>query len=138
MSNKKFFISIASVFAFTYIVDFFLNNSFLKSAYQATSHLWRPESEMSSLLHLCVIVHLIFAIIIVQFFRDFVFPKKTDSLHDSLGAGLLIGEMVGLIQLASYIYIPVPPVIAIGWFTGRVIQCVGAGYILYLIDKKVK
>ena len=138
MSNKKFLISVASVFTFTYIVDFFLHNSFLKSAYQSTANIWRPESEMLTLLHLSVIVHLIFAIIVMQFFRDFVFSKKKHLLHDSLGAGLLIGEMVGLIQLASYIFIPVPPVIAISWFTGRVIQCVGAGYILYLIDQKVK
>ena len=97
MSNKKFLISLVSVFTFTYIVDFFLHNSFLKLAYQSTANLWRPESEMSTLLHLSVIVHLIFAIIVMQFFKEFVFSKKKHLLHDSLGAGLLIGEMVGLI-----------------------------------------
>lgn len=139
MSNKKFIISLVSIFVFTYIVDFFLHNSFLKSAYETTTKLWRPEHEMISLLHLCVIVHIIFAIIIIQFFKDFVFVgRKHHSLHNSLGAGLLIGEMVGIIQLSSYIFMPIPPAIAVGWFTGRVIQCVGASYILWVIDQKIK
>lgn len=139
MSNKKFLISLASVFTFTYIVDFFLHNSFLKSAYETTKTLWRPQHEMASMLHLCVIAHIIFAIIVIQFFKDFVFvEKKQHSLHDSLGAGLLIGEMVGIVQLSFYISMPIPPVIAVGWFTARVVQCVGASYILWTLDQKIK
>lgn len=139
MNNKKFLISLASVFAFTYIVDFFLHNGFLKSAYEETQNLWRPQDEVMSMVHLCIIAHIIFAIIVIQFFKNFVFAQeKKHSLHDSLGAGLLIGEMVGIIQLSGYIFMPIPPVIAIGWFTGRIIQCVGASYILWAIDQKVK
>ncbi|MBU6339585.1 MAG: hypothetical protein KGQ36_06440 [Rickettsiales bacterium] len=138
MNNKKFLISLASVFAFTYVVDFFLHNNFLKSSYEATKSLWRHQDEMMSMLHLSIIVHIIFAIVVIQFFKDFVFVDKKHSLHDSLGAGLLIGEMIGIIQLSFYISMPIPPVIAIAWFTARVIQCVGASYILWVIDQKIK
>jgi hypothetical protein len=139
MNNKKFIVSLASVFAITYIIDLFMNNSFLRTAYEQTQSLWRPENEIMSMWHLCVIVHLIFAIIIVQFFKNFVFiSEKKHTLHDSLGAGLLIGELVGLIQLSSYIFMPIPPSIAIVWFTSMVIKCVGAAYVLWVIDQRIK
>jgi hypothetical protein len=138
MNNKKLALSITFVFAYLYLIDFLLNSMFLKEAYEGTSNLWRSDLEIVGFTHLCIIAHLVFSIILVQFFRDFVLHKRRPMLHDSLAAGLLIGEMVGIVQLATYIYMPITPAIAISWFTARVIQCVGSAYIVHSIDQNIK
>lgn len=136
MDNKKYGVSIVLVFVYTYLVNYLLHSVFLENAYMRTLDLWRSQAEILGFLHLDLMVHVIFSIIIVQFFRDFVLSKKKPLLYDSLAAGLLIGEMIGIIQLSSYIFMPISPVIAIGWFTGIIIQCVGAAFIIHKIANK--
>lgn len=136
MDNKKYAVSVALVFVFIYSIDFLLHNVFLETAYMKTLDLWRSQAEILGFLHLNLMVHVIFSIIIVQFFRDFVLNKKKPLLYDSLAAGLLLGEMIGVIQLSSYIFMPISPTIAIGWFTGIIVQCIGSAFLIHRIFEK--
>lgn len=136
MDNKKYAVSVALVFVFIYSIDFLLHNVFLETAYMKTLDLWRSQAEILGFLHLNLMVHVIFSIIIVQFFRDFVLNKKKPLLYDSLAAGLLLGEMIGVIQLSSYIFMPISPTIAIAWFTGIIVQCIGSAFLIHRIFEK--
>lgn len=139
MNIKKFIISVIAIFAFMYAVDFLFHGVLLKEMYVDTAHLWRTKEDMSGFWYLCIIVHLIFAILAVSLFKIFLTSAdKAKLLQYSLEGGVLIGMMIGVLEIAAYIYMPIPFMMVITWFSSKIIYGLGIGGILYVINKNNK
>jgi len=64
--NPKFWVSVAAVFVFVMVFDFFFHGYFLDSTYQATSRLWRSDAEMQSFLPLMIFGQLSVGVIFID------------------------------------------------------------------------
>lgn len=136
MTIRKFFISTAAVFGVMYAMDFLWHGFLLEGTYKETSKLWRSESEIMNLISLCIISHLVISLFTVSLFKNSIFSNKRDiNLKNSLLAGLTLGAIVGVIEMSSYIYMPIPFSLALAWFTNRIIQGLAIGAVLYLLNK---
>ncbi|MBM5782427.1 MAG: hypothetical protein FJ368_03285 [Pelagibacterales bacterium] len=136
MKDKKSLLSLVAVFLFIYAFDFFWHGSLLKPLYDQTPQLWRNDGEIVRYISFCLVIHLVYAMIFVKLFRDFILTKNPISLKYVLSAGLLVGELVGILELAVVIYLPISEFLAIGWFFNRVFQALGVALIMYYLNVK--
>lgn len=102
----------------------------LGSAYQATASLWRTQTEMQQLLPLGWITNFIVSMLLVYIYHR-GYEGKGCNYCEGLRFGLLIGLFVSLpMAVWSYITIPMPTTIAIGWFIIGMIDMLIAGVII--------
>jgi hypothetical protein len=128
---KKTILAVVAVFIAFSVLDFIIHGVLLKPAYQATAHLWRPESEMN--MPLVSFVTLVFSAGFVLIYSLLVNPK---SMLVSLKYGVLFGVASGVsMGLGSYSYMPIPLSLAIYWFIGTLIEITIAGVLVGLIVK---
>jgi hypothetical protein len=114
------------------VLDFFIHELILGSAYEATAQLWRPMDEMKMyLIHFTVLISsIIFVYIYVQFFA-----KK--DMVSALRYGLLVGLWIGIsMGYGSYAVMPILYKIALVWFLGTLVKFTTGGLILGLTIKE--
>lgn len=128
---KTNLLAIAAVFIVWSILDFLIHGMLLQSSYEATANLWRPMEEVNILL--AHTITLGFSICFVLIY-DLLISDK--SLHNGIKFGLLLGLGNGLMALASYVYMPVPLIIAEAWLAGAIVQTGVSGAIVGAIIKK--
>lgn len=126
---KKTVLAIVAVFLVFSVLDFIIHGVLLKSAYQATAHLWRPESEMNMLL--MSFVTLLFSIGFVLIYSLLVNPK---SMSASLKYGLIFGAASAVsMGLGSYGYMPIPLSLGMYWLIATLLEIIIAGAVVGLI-----
>jgi len=104
----------------------------LKSTYEATANLWRPEEEMK--MGLMAIVSILAALSYTAVYAWLISPKcaKTGLLYGLfLGFGVAIGMGYGM-----YSVMPIPYHLAFTWFMGAWIEFTVAGLLMGLIIKE--
>jgi hypothetical protein len=115
-----------AIFAAWAVLDYFLHGPLLGPAYEASAGLWRPTDQMSTPLIVCVTVVLIACFVLIY---QLLVTKK------SLVSGILFGVLYGLTTgvasgFGSYIHMPLPLVLAWGWFLGGCVKGIAAGAIV--------
>ena len=121
--------AVIAVFFVWSVLDFLIHGIFLKSTYQETANLWRPEDEMN--MPLMSIVTLIFSICFVAIYSYLIEPK---SLSLGIKYGLILGIAMGIsMGFGSYSYMPIPLGLAFSWFIGSFIEITLAGIIVGLM-----
>ena len=117
------------VFIVLSILDFLIHGVFLKSTYQETANLWRPEDEMN--MPLMSIVTLIFSICFVTIYSYLIEPK---SLSLGIKYGLILGIATSVsMGFGSYCYMPIPLGLAFSWFITGLVELTLAGLIVGLM-----
>jgi hypothetical protein len=125
MLIRLFLTGLAILFAWT-IVDILMHRLLLRPLYEENPTLWRPFNQLNVVLIYAVTFTLI-AIFVLTYWL-LISPK-------SLGAGIGFGAMLGLaLGLGSgggtYIHMPIPRALALGWLAGGWLKGVIAGAIL--------
>ena len=135
MNTKKWIITSLVVFVAATFMDFIINVLILGGAYEATSHLWRPEAEMNQMMWIMWLSGLIWAFLFV-----FIFAKGYE------GRGIMEGVRFGLVigiffmfsmSLGNYAVMPIPFSLAAYWFVLGVIEIVILGVLAALLYKPV-
>ncbi|MGB0448951.1 MAG: hypothetical protein ACPGF6_00065 [Porticoccaceae bacterium] len=128
---KPNLLAIIAVFVVWSILDFLIHGMLLQSTYEATADLWRPMEEMNPIL--CYGVKLGFSICFVLIY-DLLISEK--SLQNGIKFGLLLGLGNGLMALGSYVYMPIPLLLAEAWLAAAIVQTGISGAIVGNIIKK--
>ncbi|MEE9411477.1 MAG: hypothetical protein V3V22_00350 [Methylococcales bacterium] len=123
--------AVIAVFIAWSILDFVIHGLLLKSTYQATANLWRPEEEMN--MFLMSMVTLIFSICFVAIYSYLISPK---SLVSGIHYGLIFGIATGVsMGFGSYCYMPIPMSLAVSWCVASVVELTLAGCLTGLLVK---
>jgi hypothetical protein len=123
--TKKILLTTLVVFIAWYAMDFIIHAVLLKSQYESTAHLWRPEGEMKMVL--MFIVTLIAAFAFVEIFARFLAKRgPTEGLKYGLWFGIATGIPMGY---GSYSVMPIPYALAFGWFLGSLVESMVGGFI---------
>ena len=121
---KRIIFSVIAVFIIWTLLEMLLHGVLLKSTYQATAALWRPDAEMKmGVMNLSRFLSAFFFVLI------YALLIKDKSLKQALKFGLLFGLSVGISSsYGMYAVMPIPYYLAFAWFTGNVIIILaGAG-----------
>lgn len=129
---KRFIGAVVAVFVALQIMDFVIHMVLLKNQYALSAQLWRPDAEMKIVL--MTLVGLLFVVCFVLIY-DLFFK------HKCLRSGFLYGMLLGLAIGASmgygtYSVMPIPYMVALGWFLGTLAELTVAGLITGLILKE--
>ncbi len=133
MNTKRWIITSLVVFVAAVILDYLIHVVLLSGAYEATSHLWRSEQEMGSMMWMMWLSSLVWAFIFV-----YIFAKGYEGrgVMEGVRFGLLIGVFFSLpMALGSYASMPMPFSLAVGWFVYGVIETIILGILAALIYK---
>jgi hypothetical protein len=116
---------VAILFAWT-VMDILMHRLLLKPFYEENPTLWRPFDKLNIGLIYAVTFTLIAVFVLTYWLL--ISPK---SLATGAGFGALLGLALGLGSGAgTYIHMPIPRGLALGWITGGWIKGVAAGAIL--------
>ncbi len=131
---KQTILAVIAVFIAWSILDFLIHGVLLKSTYQETANLWRPEDEMN--MPLMSIVTLVFSICFVIIYSYLIEPK---SLSLGIKYGLILGIATGVsMGFGSYCYMPIPLSLAFSWFIGSLVEITLAGIIVGYLVKSLE
>ena len=133
MNTKKWIITSLVVFVAATILDFIIHVLILSEAYEATSHLWRPEAEMNQMMAIMWFSGLIFSFLFV-----FVFAKGYEGrgIMEGVRFGLIIGIFFMLpMSLGNYAAMPIPFSLALNWFILGIIEFIILGVLAALLYK---
>ena len=132
MNIKRLLLAIVAGFLVIFGTDLLIHGFWLKPDYEATKHLWRPESEMQS--HFCWMIsaQILCAI-------TFVIIWAKGFAGRDLGTGAFFGLLMGLFQniwaIVNYVVIPMPGELATKWFFAGLVQAVILGIVTALVYK---
>jgi len=127
--NKKFLIGTIGVFVSWVILDYLMHEVILKSAYAATSNLWRPEMNMV----LIFVVTFIAAAAFTFIYAELVGNKSTST---ALKYGLVWGIGAGVsFAYGTYAVMDIPYTMALTWFIGTIVEGLAAGYVVSMLVK---
>lgn len=125
----SYFFGITAVFALIFGSDYLIHGVLLKSAYQATASVWRPETEMIEMIRYMMAGQFLFAVSFCC-----LFLKMTSGKSAGFRTGISFGFWVGLIlaggNLIWYSVLPVPVMLAVQWCGYSFLQMVILGGVL--------
>ena len=130
---KKFILAVVAVFVAWGILDMIIHGLILEPLYQQSAQLWRPEGEM--MMGLMYIVSLLSSIFFVWIYYALINKSMKNALLYGLFYGLTTGISMGY---GTYSFMPIPYLLALGWFLGTVVETVVAGALLGWIIKEEK
>jgi len=105
----------------------------LGSLYRETASLWRPEGEM--MMGLMYIVTLLVSIFFVWIYYALINKSMKNAILFGLFYGLATGISMGY---GTYSFMPIPYLMAFGWFLGTVVEATVAGVLVGWIVKEEK
>ncbi len=132
MKLKKLVFASFAVFLAMEIMEFLINYVILKSAYEATSSLWRTD--IPSKMWIMVLATLVTAFLFVYIFSK-GYEKK------GVMEGVRFGVIAGLFMLVvgdfgSYVFLPIPFTLAVKWFALGMVEFMVCGAIAALTYKE--
>jgi hypothetical protein len=130
--NKKILYGFIAVFVISEIVSILMNGFLLRTAYETTASLWRPD--MNSLMWIYFVIAAI-----GSFFFTLVFSRGYEGkgMIEGIRYGLYIGIWMGMgMAYGTYAMIAIPYSMALTWFIGTIIQYILSGIAVALIFGK--
>ncbi len=117
------------------LINFLTHGVVLKDIYMQTASVWRPDTEMQSLICLMLIGQAIFA-----FFFAIIFAGGYDDKQPGLGQGLRFGLMMACLiapfsALSWFVILPIPATLAVYWFIADFAAMLVLGTVAGLIYK---
>ncbi len=129
---KQVFLSVLAIFIAWLILDFLLHRLLLRSTYEATAGLWRPENQMNIPL-----VYIVMFVLIISFVLIYGFLIDQKSLASGIRFGAIFGLAIGVsVGFGTYIHMPIPLILAWSWFLGGWIKAITAGAIVGVLIKQ--
>ncbi|MFD3164148.1 hypothetical protein [Herpetosiphon sp. NSE202] len=108
------------------VLDMLLHRLFLRPLYDENPTLWRPFDQLNTPL-ISAVTFILISIFITTYWL-LINPK---SLTTGLGFGALLGLALGIGSGGgTYIHLPIPRKLALGWLAGGWIKGIAAGTIL--------
>jgi hypothetical protein len=133
MNFKKIALSVIAVAALWFVFDWVIHNILLMDIYRETSQLWRPAEEMNHAYGITAL--LISSALFVMFYVRMIVPKN---LAQGGKFGCWVGAIIGLWTAMSYVWMPIPFVLAVAWFFADWVKGIVAGYAVgYLMKDSV-
>ena len=135
MNIKKWVITSLVIFVAAQILEFIIHYLILGGAYQATSHLWRPDEEMNQMMWLMYLTGLVWAFLFV-----YIFAKGYEGrgIMEGVRFGLIIGVFSSLpMSLGNYVTVPIPFSLALNWFIFGMIEITILGVLAALLYKPI-
>ena len=128
MNFKRCAMAVAAAFVFVFLYDMLVHGYLLMGMYNETSEVWRPmeEHKMSFILLAQLAYSAMAAYIFTLNYEDAGVPE-------GVRYGLLIGCLVGSIQIGSQAYLPIPLALTVSWVVQEVVRGVGTGIVLSLV-----
>lgn len=130
MNVNRYVLASLAVLVWTFVVDMLVHGTLLRDIYMATQQLWRPESEFN--MPLMMVSQLLFSLALT-----YVCVRYSGR---GFKEGLLCGVSVGLIfaaaNLGTFVVMPVPFTLTLGWMLGDLLRCAGAGVVVAVVYKK--
>ncbi len=128
---KRVILAVLAVFVAWQLLDFVIHGLVLMGIYQETASLWRPLNEMK--FSLMRAVGLVAATTFVVIYAGFIHEK---SVVTGLKYGFIFGVGTGAsMGLGTYSVMPIPPLLAVGWLVGTVIETTVGGLLAGWIVK---
>jgi hypothetical protein len=135
MNTKKWVITSLVIFVVATLLDFIIHMLILGGAYEATSHIWRPEAEMNSMMWFMWLSGLIWSFLFV-----YIFAKGYEGrgIMEGVRFGLVIGLFFMIsMSLGNYVTLPIPFSLALYWFIFGVIEIIILGILASILYKPV-
>jgi hypothetical protein len=129
MKWKAFFTAALAVYAVAQLSDYLIHGVILRSAYEATKDLWRPD--MDEKMWIMVMVTAIWSVL---FTLIFIKGCEGRGLAEGVRFGLLIGLFTAIpMAYGTYAMLPIPYSLALQWFVYGMVQCLLLGVVAALI-----
>ena len=130
--NKKVWLGFIAVFVTFVILDFVVNGLLMKTAWESTANLFRPD--MMSKMYVFYIMNLVGA-----FFFSFIFSKGYEG--KGIGEGIRYGFYIGVwlstgMAYGTYAMVAIPYYMALQWFLYGVVEYMIAGVVLATVFGK--
>lgn len=136
MNKKNLLLSGVVVFIAYQVLDFVTHEVLMKSGYDATEQVWRPQEEMMSFMWIFIVVNLLWSFIFVYLFDQM---NKGKGIQEGIKYGFCIGLFVVTpMACNTYAILPVPHSMALGWFVYGMIKVMACGAVLSLVHKPVQ
>jgi len=132
MNVRRYILAVAGVFAFVLGFDMIFHGQILLGLYEQTASLWRPESDHN--MAFMIAEWVVFSAVVVFIFSNK--PGDNKGVKEGAFFGLMIGLLIGSIQIGTYCYMPIPMALTVGWVVGSVFKGIGAGVVASLLYKK--
>jgi len=130
---SRYFIMVVVGFIFMFAFDFIVHRNLLMDYYEQSKNLWRSDEEMQANFIVMMIRNLLLIGIIGYIFtRHFEDKGIMEGFRFGIPMGLLLAIMMG----SSYIWMPVPFALALGWAMSGLGIGLGLGIIFSLIYKQ--
>ena len=130
--SKQIQLAIIVVFLVWSAIDYVLHDYILISAYKSTTDLWRAayDEKIFTMYLVVFVAALIFVSVYALFF-------KNRTLKVALIYGFLFGVCKGItIGYGTYASMPIPKLVAFGWFIGFTLKGLFGGGVLGLMVKE--
>ena len=133
MNMKKVIITALVIWVTLFILDFIINMFILSGVYEATSHLWRPESEIMANMWIMILGSAVFS-----FFFVFIFAKGYE--NKGIGEGLRFGIYAFFLMmfpttLGQYASMPIPFSVPLAWLGTGFVEFIVIGILAAVIYK---
>lgn len=133
----KWLLASLPVFIFTFAADFLIHGIWLEPLYKQTAAMWRSEAEMQQYFPLCILFHVMQAVLITALFNKCRGGcENVCIVKNGLCFGVIMGLFLAALHSSAYIYMPIPGEMAVKWFISGIVNGIGSGLILAVIFKK--
>ena len=132
MNIKNFVVAsmVGSVFIFVY--EFLVHGVLMAGVYESTSHLWRSMEAMNSMMGISIAIQVATAMVVVCLVKHWHVHGASRGAQFGLGLGVLLAIM----QIGTYVYLPIPFSLALMWSAAVLVKMTGVGAIAGWLYKK--
>ena len=149
----RMILSVILVFIFLLASGYLVHHRWLMPIYEQTAALWRPMDEMKAMMPWMFGYYAVLSILISALFckikkakiqacasgaseGDYRVGGKHCPIKCGICFGITVGLLIGVVNAAAWIWMPIPGELAVKWIIAWVLQGIGAGLILSFICRK--
>ena len=129
----RFALCVIVSFAYIFGFDYFVHGNLLMGLYEQTTDLWRPQETMQEFFPMMLTYQALLAVVLgLIFTRNY----EAKGIMEGVRFGILLGALIGLLNAAAYIWMPIPSDLALGWAAAGFGIALGVGVIFSLLYRK--
>jgi hypothetical protein len=138
MNTPRFLIASIAVVIMMAATEYFVHALCLQELYEGTAPLWRSLAEMNQKLWILWAVYLVMAPLFVL-----IYIKGYEANQPGVIQGVRYGLLLGLLfsvpmAFSSYVVMPIPFSLALGWFLGSLGEFILMGGVVGIIYRPKK
>ncbi len=125
MNMKRFIIAGISAFVFVFFYEFLVHGFLMLEQYEQTMDVWRPQEEANMLI--MTLSQFLFGMAVAFFYP--IVGLDTDC-KKAIPFGVGLGLVMGVPQIATYCYLPIPLQMSLSWAVIEFIKGLGSSIIV--------